>query len=153
MKLITLLATFVVVNCQLDGSRFLWYTSPATDFNSALPVGNGRLGALMYCTPSESISLNENSIWSGQFTNRLNSKSKGVLSQVRSLLESGNITGAGQVALPNMAGNPTSPQQYNPLGSLVVNFGHGSQNSLNRWLDTYQGNTGCSYLYNNINYT
>lgn len=142
-----------LANAQFDGSRYAWYTSPATDFNSALPIGNGRLGGLMYCTPTERISLNENSIWSGPFLNRLNPNSHGVINEVRSMLQSGNITGAGQVALPNMAGQPTSPQQYNPLGQLNLDFGHSSQGSLERWLDTYQGNAGCSYIYNGVNYT
>ena len=143
----------IMISGQYDGSRYAWYTSAATDFNSALPVGNGRLGGLMYCTPTERISLNENSLWSGPFLNRLNPNAKSVLSEVRSMLESGNITGAGQVALPNMAGNPTSPQRYTPLGQLNLDFGHSSQGSLNRWLDTYQGNTGCNYIYNGVNYT
>ncbi|KIM98718.1 glycoside hydrolase family 95 protein [Oidiodendron maius Zn] len=146
-------ALSAVVSGQYDGSRYAWYSSPASDFNSALPVGNGRLGGLIYCTPTEKISLNENSIWSGPFLNRLNPNAGGVISEVRSLLEAGNITGAGRVALPNMAGNPTSPQQYNPLGELNLNFGHSSQTTLQRWLDTYQGNSGCSYLYNGVNYT
>lgn len=138
---------------QYDGSRYAWYTSAATDFNSALPVGNGRLAGLIYCTPAEKVSLNENSIWSGPFLNRLNPKAKTVLPEVRSMLESGDITGAGQVALLNMAGNPTSPQHYTPLGQLNLDFGHTSQESLHRWLDTYQGNSGCSYIYNGVNYT
>lgn len=138
---------------QFDGSRYAWYTTPATDFNSALPIGNGRLGGVIYCTPTEKVSLNENSIWSGPFLNRLNPNAKGVVNTVRSMLESGDITAAGQLALPNMAGNPTSPQQYNPLGQLNLNFGHSNQGSLERWLDTYQGNAGCSYVYNGVNYT
>lgn len=148
-----ILALPIVVSGQYDGSRYAWYTSPATDFNSALPVGNGRLGALIYCTPTEKVSLNENSIWSGPFMNRLNPNAKGVLSEVRNMLESGNITGANNLALSNMAGNPNSPQHYTPLGQLNLNFGHNSQGSLQRWLDTYQGNSGCSYIYNGVNYT
>jgi len=147
------LALAAAASAQWDPSRFLWYTSPATDFNSALPIGNGRMGGLVYSTPTENVSLNENSIWSGPFQNRLNPNAKGVVGQVRTMLEQGNITGAGQVALPNMAGNPTSPQQYNPLGSLILDFGHSSQASLVRWLDTYNGNTGSSYEYNGVNYT
>lgn len=124
--ILSALTLISVASAQYDGSRYAWYNSAATDFNSALPVGNGRLGGLIYCTPTEKVSLNENSMWSGTFLNRLNPNAKGVLSEVRSLLKSGNITGAGQVALPNMAGNPTSPQHYTPLGQLNLDFGHSS---------------------------
>lgn len=156
----TIQAVFVIpvllaaVKAQYDGSRFLWYQSAGTDFNSALPIGNGRLGALVYGSATEKVTLNENSIWSGPFQNRANGNSKGALAGIRSLLQNGDITGAGKSTLSNMAGNPTSPRQYNPLADLNVDFGHasGSIKSYTRWLDTYQGNTGVNYLYDNANY-
>ena len=44
----------------------LWYNQPAKDWNEALPVGNGRLGAMVYGRPGhEIIQLNEESVWSG----------------------------------------------------------------------------------------
>ena len=44
----------------------LWYQKPAEDFNSALPVGNGRIGGMVYGKPeNELIQLNEDSVWSG----------------------------------------------------------------------------------------
>ena len=51
----------------------LWYNDPAADFNSALPVGNGRIGGMIYGRPEkELIELNEDSVWSGGKRNRLN---------------------------------------------------------------------------------
>jgi hypothetical protein len=53
-----------------------------------------------------------------------------------------------------VAGNPTSPRQYNPLGDMTLSFGHGSGRSdLVRYLDTFQGTAFVTYNYNNINYT
>ena len=44
----------------------LWYQQPAEDWNSALPVGNGRLGAMVYGrTDTEMLQLNEDSVWYG----------------------------------------------------------------------------------------
>ena len=47
----------------LDASRYLWYTSPGTDFASGLPFGNGRVAGLLYGSAVERIPLNENSLW------------------------------------------------------------------------------------------
>jgi hypothetical protein len=139
-----------------DGSRYLWYSSPGTDFNSGLPIGNGRVAGLIYGSAVEKISLNENSIWSGSFMNRLNSKSgASAVNSIRSQLANGQLTAAGTATLANLDGNPTSPRQYQPLGSMSVDFGH-SQNSWSgyyRWLDTAQGNAGVTYTYGGVNYT
>ncbi|KAL2066800.1 hypothetical protein VTL71DRAFT_1224 [Oculimacula yallundae] len=155
MRFLLTFLLLVAVEAQYDGSRFLWYETTGTDFNSALPIGNGRLGALVYGSATEKVTLNENSIWDGGFQNRANSKSKAALAGIRKLLQDGEITQAGQSTLSNMAGTPTSPRAYNPLADLNVDFGHasGSIKSYTRWLDTYQGNTGVSYIYNNANYT
>lgn len=138
-----------------DGARFARYTSDAgSNFASSLPIGNGRIGATVYGTPAEKLVLNENSMWSGPFTNRVNSNSKNALSDIRQKLQSGSITAAGQSALQNMAGNPTSPRAYNPLVNMALDFGHSSGlSSYNRWLDTYQGTAGVNYTWNGVTYS
>lgn len=140
---------------QWDASRFAWYSDDAgSDFQSALPIGNGRLGAAVYGTGDEKVTLNENSIWSGPWQDRANRNSKNALGGIRSQLMDGDITGAGQSVLQNMAGNPTSPRQYNPLGDMTISFGHGSgRDRYVRYLDTYQGTAFVAYTYDNVNYT
>ncbi|KAF3928346.1 hypothetical protein AA313_de0210424 [Arthrobotrys entomopaga] len=151
---IQLAVTFVGAQAQTyDGSRYLWYQSPATDFPSALPVGNGRVAAVMYCSQTEKLTINENSNWSGTFQDRVNSKAKAAFPVVRSMLQSGNISGAGQRTLTDMSGVPTSPRAYNPTVDLNIVTGHTSTSSYSRWLDTYQGNTGCTYFNNGQNFT
>jgi hypothetical protein len=137
-----------------DGSRFAWYTSDAgDDFKSGLPIGNGRLGAAVHGTATEKLVLNENSVWSGPWLDRANPKSKDAVPAIRQMLMSGDITGAGQSAMNNMAGNPTSPRAYNPLVNLGIDFGHGSGiSSYTRWLDTNQGTAGVNYLHGGTNY-
>ena len=50
----------------MDPQTTLWYRSPATDFDHALPVGNGRIGGMLFGDPEhEVIKLNEDSVWSG----------------------------------------------------------------------------------------
>ncbi|KAI1203239.1 Six-hairpin glycosidase-like protein [Nemania serpens] len=144
-----------LVDAQWDASRFAWYQSDAgTDFASAVPIGNGRIGAVVYGTASEQVAINENTIWSGPWQDRANRNSPGALASIRSQLTSGQITAAGQNVLANMAGNPTSPRSYSPLGNLTIDFGHSaSRQSYLRYLDTFQGTAFVTYLYNGVNYT
>ena len=140
---------------QLDASRFAWYTSPAADFASSVPIGNGRVAGTVWGGASELVSLNENSIWSGPWRSRANPKALGALPSIRSLLSSGNLTAAGQSVLANMASSPTSPQGYQPLGNLSLEFGHSSSgmSSYTRYLDTYEGTAFVTYNYGGVNYT
>ncbi|EAQ89042.1 hypothetical protein CHGG_05661 [Chaetomium globosum CBS 148.51] len=138
-----------------DGSRFAWYNTDAgNDFKSALPIGNGRLGAAVFGTPTEKLVLNENSVWSGGFLDRANSRSKDAVPKIRQMLIAGDITGAGQSAMDNMAANPTSPRAYNPLVNMGIDLGHGSGiGSYTRWLDTLEGTAGVNYLQGGTNYS
>ena len=97
-----LLALVPGLYAQWDASRFAWYSSDAgSDFASALPIGNGRLGAAIFGTGDERITLNENSIWSGPWQDRANRNSKNALSGIRSQLMNGDISSAGQAVLQN----------------------------------------------------
>ena len=71
-----------------DWSRYrLWYRTPAQDWLEALPVGNGRLGAMVFGgVPSERICLNEDTLWSGRPVDRANPEARKTLPQARRLL-------------------------------------------------------------------
>ncbi|KAH8705309.1 Six-hairpin glycosidase-like protein [Talaromyces proteolyticus] len=142
--------------CQWDASRYAWYTTAATNFTGALPFGNGRLAGVVYGSASEKLTLNENSMWSGPFINRLNpNASAGAVDAIRSNLEAGNITDGNAIALSNLEGYPTSPRMYNPLVDLLLDFGLGTSNisSYLRYLDTYKGTAFVTYEYQGVNYT
>jgi hypothetical protein len=139
-----------------DSSRFARYTSDASnDFASSLPIGNGRLGAAIFGSPIEKVVLNENSVWSGQWQDRANPQAKNSLSRIRQLLQTGDLTAAGQQAMDNLAAKQTSPRAYHPLVNMVLDFGHSSSqiSSYVRWLDTYQGTATVTYLAGGVNYT
>jgi hypothetical protein len=152
---VAVLSLASLVQGQWDASRFAWYNSAGTNFASALPIGNGRVAGVVYGSASEKITLNENSVWSGPWQNRANSRSLGALSAIRQRLQNGDLTGAGQMVLENMAGNPTSPRAYNPTVDMLLDFGHssGSISSYTRYLDTYQGTAFVTYNYGGVNYT
>ena len=144
----------LVHGAEWDGSRFAWYSSDAADdIHNALPIGNGRLGAAVFGGNVEKLVLNENSLWSGPWQNRVNQKASGAVEDIWKKLLAGNITAAGQSAMSNLAGNPTSPRAYNPLVNMAMDFGQDSRSTdYRRWLDTYEGTTGVSYTYGGISY-
>ncbi|KAK4221722.1 Six-hairpin glycosidase-like protein [Podospora fimiseda] len=146
----------VVLAADFDGSRFAWYSSESgQDFKSNVPIGNGRLGATVSGNTIESLVLNENSVWSGPWEDRVNPASKGALSNIRNMLIAGKITAAGQQALSSMAGNPTSPKAYQPLTDMTLDFGHRASGISNytRWLDTLEGTAGVSYAHGGVSYS
>ncbi|RAJ87750.1 alpha-L-fucosidase 2 [Chitinophaga dinghuensis] len=81
----------------------LWYKQPAEKWMEALPVGNGRLGGMIYSHPqSETIQVNEQSLWAGTKFNDANPGSLRVLDSVRQLLFQGKTAEAAALARPNM---------------------------------------------------
>ena len=68
----------------------LWYDRPATQWVESLPLGNGRLGAMVYGDPiHEEFQLNEETIWGGSPYNNTNPKAKEALPQIRQLIFEG----------------------------------------------------------------
>lgn len=155
LKLAVLACGALRLVCGYDGSRHLWYDEPGTSFSEGLAIGNGRIGALVYGSAAENITLNENSVWSGLFQDRINNKSLEAFPQARELLVHGNLTDAANLVLRDMAGIPTTNRAYSVTNNLVLDFGHSEDDWKNyeRWLDTLDGNVGVSYDYNNVTYS
>ncbi|EIT82265.1 hypothetical protein AO1008_02647 [Aspergillus oryzae 100-8] len=137
-----------------DGSRYLWYDTPGTRFNASLPVGNGRLGGTLYCLPTEIVTWNEDSVWSGTFQDRVNSNALDGFPKVRNLLVNGNITAAGELALSDMTGSSVDQREYQVLSNLYVDLGQrGDATNLVWYLDTLEGYTACEYGFDGVSYT
>jgi len=103
----------------------LWYKNPAKEWVEALPIGNGRIGAMVFGgIPQERVQLNEESIWSGGFRDRNNPEAKTNLEQIRSLLKAGNVSEAEELARFSLSGLPEFQRSYQTLGDLFINF-HG----------------------------
>lgn len=101
----------------------LWYTKPAENFESALPVGNGRLGAMVYGRPeNELIRLNEDSVWSGGKRNRNNPDAADALNEIRNLIIEGKISEAEAMAAAKLYGTDPFCRHYMPLGNLNINM-------------------------------
>src|SRR6267378_1723668 len=101
----------------------LWYRQPAANWNEALPIGNGRLAAMVFGGPqSERIQLNEDTIWAGEKRDRNNPEGAGNLAEVRRLLFAGKPKEAEVLAERTMIAVPKRMPPYQPLGDLLLRF-------------------------------
>lgn len=101
----------------------LKFTEPAKDWNEALPIGNGRLGAMVYGTlQKEHFQLNEDSVWYGGYRDRNNPDAIKNLPRIRELICSGQIHKAEQLMVAALSGVPQGMRPYQPLGDLFLNF-------------------------------
>ena len=100
----------------------LWYDTPAGDsWGAALPLGSGRLGAMVAGNPrNEVLWLNEDSLWYGGSHDRTNPDAQRVLPEVRRLLAAGQPRAAEVLASDGLDGIPRVLGHYEPLGQLVI---------------------------------
>jgi alpha-L-fucosidase 2 len=108
---------------QAASPMVLWYRRPAAQWVEALPIGNGRLGAMVFGgIERERLQLNEDSLWSGGPRDWNNPKAPQVLAEVRRLIAQEKYQEADRAAR-GMQGPFT--QNYQPLGDLQLTFEHG----------------------------
>ncbi|MBR4096031.1 MAG: glycoside hydrolase family 95 protein, partial [Oscillospiraceae bacterium] len=118
-------------------SELLWYRQPAANWDEALPVGNGRIGGMIFGKPAdELIQLNEDSIWSGGFRKRNNSKAYANLEKIRTAIREGRTTDAENICCDAFYGTNENQRHYQPLGDLHIWQG-GTENysDYTRYLD------------------
>lgn len=106
---------------KLNATTELFYNCPAADWNQALPVGNGRMGGMVFGTPdNELIQLNEDSLWSGNFRERNNSEAFENLEKIRSLVNEEKTTEAEELCSDAFYGTNENQRHYQPLGDLHI---------------------------------
>ena len=104
----------------------LWYDKPAQVWTEALPLGDGRLGAMVFGNPgSEQIQLNEATIWAGRPNNNANPNALEYIPKVRALVFAGKYLEAQTLATEKVMSNTNSGMPYQPFGDLRISFpGH-----------------------------
>lgn len=114
--------------CLFDMSELVFH-SPANEFGEAFPIGNGRLGAMVYggCD-KEKIQLNQDSIWYGGPMDRINPDALEHLEEVRKLILSGRIGEAQDLLSLAFSGTPQSQRNYQTLGQVELNYRRASEN-------------------------
>jgi alpha-L-fucosidase 2 len=106
-------------------STELWYRSPATEWTAALPIGNGRLGAMVYGgIGREELQLNEDTLWSGGPYQPTNDEALPNLAAVRELVFAGRYAEAQALADKHLLAKPYLQMSYQPAGNLFLDFSH-----------------------------
>ncbi|MCZ8520769.1 MULTISPECIES: glycoside hydrolase family 95 protein [Paenibacillus] len=136
----------------------LWYNQPAGEWNEALPIGNGRLGAMVFGgTAKERIQLNEDSVWYGGPRDRNNPDALPNLPRIRELILSGRLREAEKLAALALPGLPETQRHYLPLGDLLLDFSDQGQaqeaRAYSRELDLESGVTRVRYRQGEVEYT
>lgn len=145
--------TTVAQSTGAPGGLKLWFMHPAANWNEALPVGNGRLGAMVFGgVKSERLQLNEKSVCTGSDTDFVNPKAKNSLPQIRKLLFAGKYAQAQKLAQATMMGDKKVGSTYQTLGDLELRFlgQEGEVAGYRRELDLETAVARVSYRVNNI---
>jgi len=135
-----------------DGSLRLLYERPAERWVEALPVGAGRLGAMVFGqVHTDRLQLNEDTLWSGGPKDWDNPPARKVLPHVRRLVAAGRYVEADQRS-KEMMGPFT--QSYLPLADLLITFEHGNVAAdYRRWLDLCDAVVTTQYRVGTVTYT
>lgn len=135
-------------------STLLWYDEPAAEWNHALPVGNGRLGGMVFGSiQRERIQLNEDSIWAGSPMERDRKGGADELAKIRELLFEGKAAEGQQLAQSSLM-SERLVRSYQTLGDLTIQLDHGPLvTDYRRWLDLADGIAGVSYRIGDSTYT
>jgi alpha-L-fucosidase 2 len=115
----------------------LWYRQPAVNWVEALPVGNGRLGAMVFGgTAHERIQFNEDTIWTGEPHEYQHEGAAKYLPEIRRLLAEGKQKEAEALAMSEFMSVPLRQKAYQPCGDLLLDFaGHEAATGYTRLLD------------------
>ena len=130
-------ASVSLANASQDDSLLLWYDKPAAEWTEALPVGNGRLGAMIFGGPAnEQLQLNEDTLYAGSPYDPNNPEALKALPEARRLIFEGKYKEAHDLVGTKMMANPIKQMPYEPVGDLKLTFsGHDSFTDYRRELD------------------
>jgi alpha-L-fucosidase 2 len=159
MKIIIILlislTSILNVTAQTESLFKLWYIHPAKQWVEALPVGNGRLGAMVYGNPiKEVIQLNENTVWAGSPNRNDNPNAKEALPDIRKLIFEGKYKEAQDLVNQKVISITSHGMAYQTVGNLKLYFpGHENYSGYYRELDIEKAVATTRYNLNGINYT
>ncbi len=148
MAVITALAPFYA-NC---GNLKLWYDTPAAKWEEALPLGNGRIGAMVFGNPLDEVyQLNEETLWSGEPTDRNNPNASAALPAIRAAVNMGDYELARNLWKDNCQGPYTA--RYLPLADMHLKMSaQGDVSDLYRDLNLKDATATVSYKVGDVTY-
>ena len=138
--------------CCYATNSHLWYDKPANVWLEALPLGNSKLGAMVFGkTDVEEIQLNEETFWSGGPHNNNSASSIYYLNEVRSLIFQGKEKDAENLINREFVKGPHG-MRFLTLGSLKLDFGHKDAKNYRRELNLNNAVSTVSYTANGVKY-
>ena len=143
------------MNHPASNTDRLWYRQPASEYNEGLPIGNGRIGAIVLGgVETERIALNHGRLWRGKLQWRRNPKSARHLGAVRQLFFEGKTLEAGETANRLLAPQGVhGVDAYQPVGDLWLSFpGHGDAADYCRELDLSTGVVRVTCRHDGVTY-
>lgn len=121
IAIIILISTYA--SLLANNNHILWFDKPASTWTEALPIGNGRLGAMVFGNPStDRIQLNEETIWSGQPNNNANPDAKIWLPKLREMVWNGEYRKAQDLATAHVHSKTNHGMAFQPFGDLYISF-------------------------------
>ena len=153
-----LFASAITVHAaQANGAtdnHVLRYNRPATMWTEALPIGNGRLGAMIFGKPSaERLQLNEETIWAGRPNNNANPEAREYLPKVRQLVWEGRYKEAQDMATAHVMAKTNSGMPFQVFGDLTIDFnGHGDYTNYYRELSLDSARAITRYTVDGVTY-
>ena len=157
MKRILTVLAFAAIACtpQTEEDLKLWYDEPAEKWVEALPVGNGRLGAMVFGGPSEErLQLNEETVWAGQPNSNANPNiEEGALEQIRDLIFEGKYRAAQDMVDQKIFFKTNHGMSYQSIGDLYLEFpGHENYTDFYRDLDISDATAEVRYTVDGVVY-
>ena len=146
------LAALVPLNA---GDLSLWYLEPAEKWTEALPVGSGRMGAMVFGgTASERIQFNEDTLWKGKPHDYVREGAGTHLAEIRRLVFAGKADEAGKLAKEKTISDPVRQMPYQPFGDLRLDFpGHEKVTDYRRDLDLDSAVATVRYKVGEVTFT
>ena len=155
-RLITILAFMATTLAMMAGQTpyRLWFNSPAEVWTEALPLGNGRLGAMVYGLPTtERLQLNEENIWAGQPNNNANKEAREWLPKIRQLVFEGKYHEAQQLANDHVQSKTNHGMPYQTFGDLHISTpGHAAYTDYERYLSLDSAMAVTQYTVDGVRY-
>jgi alpha-L-fucosidase 2 len=158
LLVIALLLLASNLTAQTNQPLKLWYDKPAANWNEALPIGNGRLAAMIFGKPEqERLQLNEETVWAGEPGNNIIEGTYDSIQQIRRLIFEGKYKEAQDLSnktFPRHAlANCNYGMQYQPVGDLSIHFnGHDNITDYYRDLDIKNAIASVSYKVNGVQF-
>jgi len=148
--------TFVLLSlfrAEAQQPLTLWYQQPAKEWVEALPVGNGRLGAMVYGgVEREQIQFNEHTVWNGEPRTYVKPGAHKHLAEIRNLLWAGKQAEAERLATREFMSDPARQMEYQAFGHLLLQFPEGGFNNYKRSLDLDTGIASVEFEREGVTY-